>query len=609
MGSSSRLLASGRKGSGDEVEDQAESSAQRRHPACGSREQSVEEQELGRVGMRLVSGVDRESLGESEIQEGDQEATAGSSACPVKVLKMGAAARKSLRDSFSRGETLEDHVDRVVAASDTGSTTTERPQVSSATRMQLSPLSRVSPSGTATARIKSRDTDQDEIPDIGISFAPGYGSRTPNRRDTLNRKATETAGIHEAEVLQSLGVGEPSVARSSGRQRKRPRRFSNDLVKVPGLKHGKNVSPPPPATADVESTKDGGCEDAEERRIADRLGFRDIQSPAKGEKDGRKRKAQQSPLADATARRRSATQNAFEPIEGAVTVSSVPDPWRSSSVDDETASVLHNAQEEMPEIAMCKRVALSRLSTRALVPLTNLVTEYAKVHSLLSATITAGEGNSMLVLGSRGSGKTNLIETAIADLRREHAADFHVVRLTGFRQTDDKFALREIWRQLGREMQVDEDETNQVSSYADTMASLLHLLSHPEEITGVVDSEGAATTTKSVVFILDEFDLFASHPRQTLLYNLFDIAQARKAPVAVIGCSTRVDVVDMLEKRIKSRFSHRWIHLAQPRSLQVSEDIVRAALRVKGSVGIGDQSVQEEKWNSYIEVSPPNTLF
>jgi len=39
----------------------------------------------------------------------------------------------------------------------------------------------------------------------------------------------------------------------------------------------------------------------------------------------------------------------------------------------------------------------------------------------------------------------------------QHRENFHVVRLNGFIHTDDKLALREIWRQLGREMEVEED--------------------------------------------------------------------------------------------------------------------------------------------------------
>ena len=108
------------------------------------------------------------------------------------------------------------------------------------------------------------------------------------------------------------------------------------------------------------------------------------------------------------------------------------------------------------------------------------------------------------------------------------------------------------------------------------MASLLALLSHPEEITGAEDG----VTSKSVVFIIDEFELFATHARQTLLYNLFDIAQARKAPIAVLGLTTRIDVVESLEKRVKSRFSHRYVYLSLPRSLPAFWDICRQGLIV-----------------------------
>lgn len=82
------------------------------------------------------------------------------------------------------------------------------------------------------------------------------------------------------------------------------------------------------------------------------------------------------------------------------------------------------------------------------------------------------------------------------------------------------------------------------------------------------------------MFVLDEFDLFASHPRQTLLYNLFDIAQARKAPVAVVGVATRINVVDFLEKRVKSRFSHRQVFVSLPRSLPTFWEACRQGITI-----------------------------
>ena len=46
--------------------------------------------------------------------------------------------------------------------------------------------------------------------------------------------------------------------------------------------------------------------------------------------------------------------------------------------------------------------------------------------------------------------------------------------------------------------------------------------------------------SKSILFLLEEFDLFAHHKNQTLLYNLFDVAQSAQAPICVVGVTTRL---------------------------------------------------------------------
>lgn len=53
-------------------------------------------------------------------------------------------------------------------------------------------------------------------------------------------------------------------------------------------------------------------------------------------------------------------------------------------------------------------------------------------------------------------------------------------------------------------------------------------------------SIGDRTSSCPVIFILDEFDLFAHHKNQTLLYNLFDISQSAQTPIAVIGLTCRL---------------------------------------------------------------------
>ncbi|CAK7228118.1 origin recognition complex subunit 4 [Sporothrix curviconia] len=267
----------------------------------------------------------------------------------------------------------------------------------------------------------------------------------------------------------------------------------------------------------------------------------------------------------------------------------------------ELAAAAKAARDLAPDIAnfehhlsKMKRVLLGRCTGRHRVRLQGQDEAYNKVHQVVKQTVVAGEGNSMMVIGARGTGKTTMVESILGDLAADHGGAFHVVRLNGFIHTDDKLALREIWRQLGKEMAVEDDVVNKTNNYADTLASLLALLSHPSEIQAATigtggggaekDGEGGAAvpavTSTAVVFIIDEFDLFATHARQTLLYNLFDIAQARKAPIAVLGLTTKIDVVESLEKRVKSRFSHRYVYLPLARSLPAFWDICRLGLDV-----------------------------
>ena len=282
---------------------------------------------------------------------------------------------------------------------------------------------------------------------------------------------------------------------------------------------------------------------------------------------------------------------------------------------------LHNLKEalgsvEPQDVLHFRSGILSGLTGHRRLPLINLDSEYQKVHQLVEQTVLAGEGNSMLIIGSRGCAKTTLVETVVSDLSADHDEHFHVVRLNGFIHTDDKLALREIWRQLGREMEVDDDAVTGRSNYADTLTSLLALLSHTAQEEPDTETPSIA---KSVIFILDEFDLFASHPRQTLLYNLFDVAQSRNAPIAVLGLTTKIDVMESLEKRVKSRFGQRYVHLSQPRNFSAFSSICKSALIPPtidpSSCSKGDDHTNvaaikdlQAAWTSYVDclfTSPP----
>ncbi|WVN89164.1 uncharacterized protein L203_104380 [Cryptococcus depauperatus CBS 7841] len=189
------------------------------------------------------------------------------------------------------------------------------------------------------------------------------------------------------------------------------------------------------------------------------------------------------------------------------------------------------------------------------------------VLSLVKGTVERGEGNSCLIVGPRGSGKTHTVNRALSLLPVEKDREPIIVRLSGLAQTNDRLAIREMGRQIslaeGCAYDATEDGEGVESvdeEYAPTTlpSHLLALLTAP--------------SARAVIVVIEEFDLFTEHARQTLLYCLFDVVQSVKTGptestprgIAVIGVTTRTDTLLLLEKRVKSRFSHRVWRVTSP---------------------------------------------
>lgn len=517
---------------------------------------------------------------------------------------------------------------------------------------------RLSDAQTTASKIitKMVNVDSGKAPTLHRKIATGLKKRKSGTasRSALGRPPgltgdtlTNTADDTLSEVV-TADAEDDSITlqpRSSGRQRKRTRKYSIETVEIQETPKSTTHST---STTGAVKQKPGGTKktnqlaligiltpskrnekkarksvvfDESEKQMETEFGFKDISSSTKksprpalepqqiSTPSKSRKKSKQAPREDVIGVEPDSNLdvNADEDTIFDSPPTPVPILEEPALPQDET-----DFNEDSPELQHIKATVLTRLTHRAAhterpsLP-SHLKGAYDTLYTLLRTTVVSGESNSLLLLGSRGAGKSLLVNTALGSLRQDLSTEFHTVRLNGFVQTDDRLALREIWRQLGREMEVAEDETNQVvGSYADTMTSLLGLLSQPEEVPdiGAVEYVAEKIVTKSVVFVLDEFDLFTTHPRQTLLYNLFDIAQSRKAPIAVIGCSARTDCVECLEKRVKSRFSHRWVHVSQPKNLASFEEVARDNLLVDEK-RIGS-TVQEQEWavawNEYIKV-------
>jgi len=198
-----------------------------------------------------------------------------------------------------------------------------------------------------------------------------------------------------------------------------------------------------------------------------------------------------------------------------------------------------------------------------------------------------GESNSALIIGPRGSGKTSLINSVLEELEciPNFSKNSVVIKLHGFFQTDDRIAIQEISRQLFLEK---ETENKVFGTFSENLQFLLESLKSADR-----------KTTKSIIFILDEFDLFCQHKNQTLLYNLFDVCQSAQAPMAVIGLTCRMDAISLFEKRVRSRFSHRQIYLLTKPDFDNFSENFKRLLCIEAEKGL--KTIYARNWNKSIQ--------
>ncbi|TFY70170.1 hypothetical protein EVG20_g2836 [Dentipellis fragilis] len=210
-----------------------------------------------------------------------------------------------------------------------------------------------------------------------------------------------------------------------------------------------------------------------------------------------------------------------------------------------------------------------------------------QLRDLLVGTIDRGEGNSCLLVGPRGSGKSQVIEEALNSFTQPPI----VIRLSGHVQHNDRLAMREIARQIAKQTgrivntDGDPDEVQEDNPFLDETSAALPPPSHLPTLISALP-----TFSRPTVVVLDAFDLFALHGRQALLYCLLDTAQSCRATkdtkgIVVIGATSRVDTINLLEKRVKSRFSGRTLRTAAPQSpqdwLAIARRVLRAPIKTK----------------------------
>ena len=141
------------------------------------------------------------------------------------------------------------------------------------------------------------------------------------------------------------------------------------------------------------------------------------------------------------------------------------------------------------------------------------------------------------------------------------------VKLNGMLHGDEKVGVREIARQLCAAG--DALEFSRAAGFGENVAFM-------REVLRALERGGRA-----VVFVLEEFDLFAkggAKSKQTLLYAVMDLLQQTQVQAAVVGVTCPHDAAERLETRFKSRVSSSPIPPAPPVGRMRAATLVRHAL-------------------------------
>ncbi|KAL7688891.1 putative origin recognition complex subunit 4, P-loop containing nucleoside triphosphate hydrolase [Plasmopara halstedii] len=163
----------------------------------------------------------------------------------------------------------------------------------------------------------------------------------------------------------------------------------------------------------------------------------------------------------------------------------------------------------------------------------------SKLEILFSRTVQFGENQSGLLLGARGSDRHAIVMHAMRNLRNRFGR-FTVVYLNGVILQNELEALKELTAQLTCTTTV----KNSALSYWNMYEYLRGLLVAKAQI------------GDHVIIILDALEQFiheTNNAKQLLLYTLLDWLQAKDIKMGVLGVTDNYNIVDNLEKRVRSR--------------------------------------------------------
>ncbi|KAK5781601.1 origin recognition complex subunit 4 PWA37_004495 [Arxiozyma heterogenica] len=276
---------------------------------------------------------------------------------------------------------------------------------------------------------------------------------------------------------------------------------------------------------------------------------------------------------------------------------------------------------------------------------------YNEISRILEQSIIQKESHSVITVGPRNSFKSFLINYKLDLLSEDYRDQFITIKLNGFIHSENA-AINGIATQLENQLKKinsqrnnsthininssrlednkrkereeetkekstkkntdnsdvsvnQDDNSNNISSgsLTEVFEKILRLLdSASKEKISSSTSKTSETTKITVVFIFDEIDTFAGPVRQTLLYNLFDMVEHARVPVCIFGNTTKLNILELLEKRVKSRFSQRIIYIPKINSLDNFKLAIEEQLVPMEGIDNYKNIKYVKEWKTFIQI-------
>ena len=218
--------------------------------------------------------------------------------------------------------------------------------------------------------------------------------------------------------------------------------------------------------------------------------------------------------------------------------------------------------------------------------------ELEQLTSLINRSISNKQSDAVLISGLPGSGKTALVETALKRVESNLGnKQLVVIRLSSIHSTDE-MAIEDIAFQIEAQTGTSLKEiaaTNEEVVIGDRFGKVMSLLT-------------ANTRSFALVFVLDPLEIFAARRSQGLLYTLVDsIHSADKLPICVIALSNRFGVLELLEKRVRSRFSGEQLLISPCLTNEKMLDISKLFLHVNLLKASQKEKEMAKTWNKHVD--------